>query len=113
MRAVGGVAVFLLGAVTVLDVAAHPGGLDRQGGHRALNGYHCHKQEKGCGSGTRERTIPRPTVGRRIGDQDCADFANSCEAQKFFESQWPGDPHRLDRDNDGLACEWNPKVRCE
>lgn len=35
-------------------------------------------------------------------DLDCADFANQAEAQ---ESLYPGDPHRLDGDNDGVACE--------
>lgn len=35
-------------------------------------------------------------------DYDCADFANQAEAQ---ESLLPGDPYRLDGDNDGIACE--------
>ncbi|HEU5062424.1 MAG TPA: excalibur calcium-binding domain-containing protein [Solirubrobacterales bacterium] len=35
-------------------------------------------------------------------DYDCADFANQAEAQEYLE---PGDPHRLDADSDGIACE--------
>jgi hypothetical protein len=41
-------------------------------------------------------------------DCDCADFATHAEAQAFYQSQGPGDPHRLDRDSDGLACETLP-----
>lgn len=35
------------------------------------------------------------------GDKDCSDFSTQAEAQK---SLLPGDPHRLDRDDDGVAC---------
>lgn len=38
-------------------------------------------------------------------DYDCADFANQAEAQEYLS---PGDPHRLDADNDGVACESLP-----
>ncbi len=41
-------------------------------------------------------------------DKDCADFANQKKAQEFFDKQGPGDPHRLDADGDGIACEDNP-----
>lgn len=41
-------------------------------------------------------------------DMDCSDFRTQREAQAFYESQGPGDPHRLDRDNDGVACETLP-----
>lgn len=42
-------------------------------------------------------------------DRDCADFATQEEAQAFFEAAGgpAEDPHRLDRDRDGLACEQN------
>ncbi|WP_024985216.1 thermonuclease family protein [Brevibacillus borstelensis] len=42
-------------------------------------------------------------------DRDCGDFASQAEAQAFFEAAGgpASDPHRLDRDNDGLACEQN------
>ena len=35
-------------------------------------------------------------------DYDCSDFANQAEAQEYL---LPGDPYRLDGDNDGVACE--------
>lgn len=38
-------------------------------------------------------------------DRDCRDFSSQQEAQKFFEANKPGDRHRLDEDNDGIACE--------
>ena len=38
-------------------------------------------------------------------DRDCKDFRTHEEAQKFFEAARPGDPHKLDGDGDGVACE--------
>ncbi|WP_019806789.1 excalibur calcium-binding domain-containing protein [Saccharomonospora halophila] len=38
------------------------------------------------------------------GDLDCADFSSQAEAQAEFESA-PGDRHRLDADDDNIACE--------
>ena len=38
-------------------------------------------------------------------DMDCSDFNSWREAQDFYERSGPGDPHRLDADNDGIACE--------
>ena len=44
------------------------------------------------------------------GDKDCGDFSSHAEAQSFFISQGgpASDPHRLDGDNDGSACETLP-----
>jgi len=42
------------------------------------------------------------------GDRDCRDFATRWEAQWFYWNAGSGDPHRLDQDGDGLACEFNP-----
>ncbi|WP_299771195.1 excalibur calcium-binding domain-containing protein [uncultured Tateyamaria sp.] len=46
-------------------------------------------------------------------DRDCADFSSDAAAQKFFlaEGGPTSDPHDLDRDGDGLACEWGTQVR--
>lgn len=44
-----------------------------------------------------------PTFAQR--DMDCSDFRSWREAQQFYEESGPGDPHRLDADNDGIACE--------
>ena len=38
-------------------------------------------------------------------DKDCGDFGSQAEAQAFFEAAGPGDPHRLDGEGDGVACE--------
>lgn len=38
-------------------------------------------------------------------DRDCPSFSTQPEAQAFFDSQGSGDPHNLDSDNDGVACE--------
>jgi len=44
------------------------------------------------------------------GDKDCGDFKTQSEAQEFFISQGgsTNDPHKLDRDGDGQACESLP-----
>lgn len=41
-------------------------------------------------------------AGASALDYDCADFATQEEAQEYL---LPGDPYRLDGDNDGIACE--------
>lgn len=41
-------------------------------------------------------------AGASALDYDCADFATQEEAQEYLT---PGDPHRLDGDSDGVACE--------
>lgn len=40
-------------------------------------------------------------------DRDCSDFSTWKAAQKFFKRHGGPryDPHRLDADNDGVACE--------
>ncbi|HLU57259.1 MAG TPA: excalibur calcium-binding domain-containing protein [Pseudonocardia sp.] len=37
-------------------------------------------------------------------DRDCRDFASQADAQAALEAS-PGDPERLDADDDGIACE--------
>ena len=43
-------------------------------------------------------------------DRDCSDFDTHAEAQRFFEAAGgpERDPHRLDADGDGRACESLP-----
>ncbi len=41
-------------------------------------------------------------------DRDCGDFSSQAEAQAFYEAAGAGDPHRLDGNNDGVACESLP-----
>ena len=45
-----------------------------------------------------------PGVASAQPDRDCPDFASQTDAQAALESR-PGDPERLDADNDGVACE--------
>lgn len=53
---------------------------------------------------------PAPSTNTSGGDRDCGDFGTHAEAQAFFlAAGGPGsDPHGLDRDNDGIACESLP-----
>jgi hypothetical protein len=52
---------------------------------------------------------PEPSAATGAGgDLDCDDFASQGEAQAVYE-QDPSDPHGLDADGDGSACEWNPE----
>jgi endonuclease YncB( thermonuclease family) len=45
-----------------------------------------------------------------VTDRDCSDFSTQAQAQKFFiDAGGPSkDPHRLDADGDGIACESLP-----
>ena len=44
-------------------------------------------------------------------DKDCSDFETQPEAQAFFERHQPGDPHNLDGNGDGEACESLPESK--
>jgi endonuclease YncB( thermonuclease family) len=46
--------------------------------------------------------------GSTTTDRDCSDFDTQPEAQRFFRQHQPGDPHRLDGNGDGVACETLP-----
>lgn len=49
-------------------------------------------------------SIAQPAVAFR--DRDCSDFSTQAKAQRFYKSHNPQrDPHRLDADRDGIACE--------
>lgn len=45
--------------------------------------------------------------GRSGPDRDCPDFSTWRQAQDFYEAEGgpDEDPHRLDADRDGTACE--------
>jgi hypothetical protein len=49
-------------------------------------------------------------AGASANDKDCSDFATQRAAQFFFLRHGGPrhDPHRLDADHDGIACEDNP-----
>lgn len=82
-------------AFSTTAAVAHSGGLDSNGCHAGSKPYHCHRTQ-----GTSRTTSPRTG-----GDRNCSDFRTWREAQSFFERSGRGDPHRLDADNDGIACE--------
>jgi endonuclease YncB( thermonuclease family) len=46
-----------------------------------------------------------PASAQAQADKDCSDFANQAQAQEYL---LPGDPHRLDADDDGKACDALP-----
>jgi outer membrane scaffolding protein for murein synthesis (MipA/OmpV family) len=51
-------------------------------------------------------TASGQTATASFHDRDCADFNTQAQAQHFFRRHHPNrDPHRLDGDDDGLACE--------
>jgi micrococcal nuclease len=60
-------------------------------------------------------TVVPPSAGKlrydpQGPDRNCADFATQAEAQAFFVAAGgpTRDPHRLDGDGDGVACEALP-----
>ena len=48
-----------------------------------------------------------PVAPASAGDKDCADFDTWRQAQNFYKKHGGPryDPHRLDADDDGVACE--------
>ena len=49
--------------------------------------------------------LASPSLGRGTKDKDCNEFSTQKQTQQFFKRHLLGDPHILDRDNDGRACE--------
>jgi endonuclease YncB( thermonuclease family) len=49
-------------------------------------------------------------AGATFADRDCGDFPSQAAAQNFFLANGgpANDPHRLDDEGDGIACESNP-----
>ncbi len=93
------IVVILVNAVSGGAVYAHSGGVDKNGCHSGSRPYHCHSRSRGG-------TVKKRILGYEVvGDLNCKDFNNQREAQIFYLQSGPGDPHGLDRDNDGIACE--------
>jgi micrococcal nuclease len=56
---------------------------------------------------TRSNSLPlRSPMSKPVPTRDynCSDFKTQAEAQQMFNA-YPGDPFKLDRDGDGIACE--------
>lgn len=51
--------------------------------------------------------LAAPAAPATAADKDCSDFRSWRAAQNFFKAHGGPryDPHRLDGDNDGVACE--------
>lgn len=51
--------------------------------------------------------------GGADGGKDCGDFKSAADAQRYFllNGGPSNDPHNLDGDGDGYACEWGAYVR--
>ncbi len=66
----------------------------------------------GCGSPEDNRaslySTENSATAAGYGDVDCSDFDSAASAQRFYRlAGGPAvDPYNLDRDRDGLACEW-------
>jgi hypothetical protein len=62
------------------------------------------------GAARAQTTTPTATPAPEGEDRDCSDFETQEEAQKFYEDQGgpSSDPHMLDPDHDGRACEGLP-----
>jgi hypothetical protein len=92
------VLLLLTSMLPAKSVFAHSGGLNAQGCHAGSQPYHCHRPQRSSNNSA-------PATRNTSGDRDCADFRSWREAQDFYQSAGRGDPHRLDADNDGIACE--------
>ena len=73
------------------------------------------RQARNAGRGLWSQANPVPpwtwrdrTSGQPANDRNCSDFDTQPEAQRFFERNQPGDPHGLDGNGDGEACESLP-----
>lgn len=86
---------------------AHSGGTNADGCHtnRKTGDYHCHTPKKAPVRAP-VKTVTKKSVVSFI-DKNCKDFRTQKEAQRFFiaEGGPQSDRHRLDADNDGIACE--------
>ena len=57
---------------------------------------------------TKGPRAPEPKYDPAGPDRNCGDFDTWQEAQVFYEAAAGGDPHQLDRDGNGVACESLP-----
>ncbi len=87
---------------------AHSGRTDANGCHtnHKTGDYHCHSKK----TKTTARTTARVESRSEYNDKNCADFTTQQEAQEFYIRNGGPiiDPHDLDRDSDGIACETLP-----
>ena len=72
--------------------------------------YDDRNEKKAALKDLRGENIQGRKTNQQKDDRDCTDFATQAEAQDFFVAAGgpEEDPHRLDRDNDGVVCETLP-----
>lgn len=58
-------------------------------------------------TGPADYTRPAQSSKVPLRDYNCSDFSTQAEAQKVLDTS-PGDPYRLDSNQDGQACESLP-----
>ncbi len=84
---------------------AHSGGTDAKGCHteKKTGNYHCHTPKSAPVRPPAKAVKKSPL----FVDKNCKDFRTQKEAQAFFVKEGGplSDPHRLDADKDGKACE--------
>lgn len=92
-------------AVLPVVTLAHSGGTDAKGCHteKKTGNYHCHTPKSAPVRPPAKAVKKSPL----FVDKNCKDFRTQKEAQAFFvkEGGPSSDPHRLDADRDGKACE--------
>lgn len=78
---------------------------------RCASGNYGHHSIATLGSRSHDRS--EAVLVQNGSDYDCDDFPNGASAQKFFLAAGGpvSDPNDLDRDGDGLACEWRTEVQ--
>ena len=66
----------------------------------------------GSGTYSSSRTRSQKSYST-ANDKNCANFSSNARAQKFFLATGgpTRDPHNLDADGDGLACEWGTDIQ--
>lgn len=100
------VLVIILSVPYITD--AHSGRTNAEGCHNnsKTGQYECHGT-KTIVAKTETRSSVRTTARTSFADYNCADFDYWEDAQDFYkEAGGPLiDPHDLDRDRDGIACE--------
>jgi micrococcal nuclease len=73
------------------------------------HGYHYKEEPEPKPKQEEKKKEPSTGINTNVPDKDCGDFSTHAAAQAFMDASGPGDPHRLDgNDNDGLACESLP-----
>jgi hypothetical protein len=92
--------------VPISPAVAHSGGLNAEGCHnnRKTGGYHCHRSGGGSKRPRGPQTRPsRFKSGNQVFYRNCSE-ARAAGAAPIMRGE-PGYAGRLDRDNDGVACE--------